>query len=189
MTRRWCLAVRHAFAVRAVIVPALALAALGSVTIAQPREASAAVPVSEQIECLALTIYFEARGESDLGKLAVGHVVMNRVSDPRFPGNVCDVVRQGGEDVLHRCQFSWWCDGQSDEPRQMKAWRKIQVLARRVFWQYSDDPTDGAMWYHADYVQPDWRTKFAAGPTIGQHIFYREPGEHASGRRQVAQEP
>src|SRR5438093_4776081 len=64
----------------------------------------------QEIDCLALTIYHEARGESERGKLAVGHVVMNRTRSALFPASVCDVVRQGGQQ-RDRCQFSWWCDG------------------------------------------------------------------------------
>jgi len=68
--------------------------------------ASADADDGQEIGCLALTIYHEARGESERGKLAVGHVVMNRTRSVLFPANVCDVVRQGGQQ-LHRCQFSW----------------------------------------------------------------------------------
>ena len=62
-------------------------------------------PASD-LDCLALNIYFEARGEPLQGKLAVGHVVINRVGDEKFPANVCQVVLQGGEAVRYRCQFS-----------------------------------------------------------------------------------
>ena len=53
--------------------------------------------VEEELHCLALNIYHEARGEPELGKFAVANVTMNRVNDARFPKTVCDVVRQGGE--------------------------------------------------------------------------------------------
>jgi spore germination cell wall hydrolase CwlJ-like protein len=68
---------------------------------------------SPELFCLAQNIYFEARGEPLLGKIAVGHVVLNRVADKRFPGHVCKVIQQGGNRRLHRCQFSWWCDGKA----------------------------------------------------------------------------
>lgn len=54
---------------------------------------------SSELDCLALNIYFEARGEPLQGKLAVGYVVINRVGDKEFPANVCQVVQQGGEAV------------------------------------------------------------------------------------------
>ena len=142
---------------------------------ASPAHASpdqAAGDVSEALECLALTIYFEARGEPLEGKLAVGHVVMNRALHPDFPQNVCKVVRQGGA-KRYRCQFTWWCDGRSDRPREAEAWEQSKALARQVFWETTADPTGGALWYHADYVRPAWQDKLSPGPKIGRHIFYR----------------
>lgn len=134
---------------------------------------------SDEIACLALNIYFEARGEPDEGKQAVGHVVMNRVASEHFPGTVCDVVRQGGELRRYRCQFTWWCDGRSDKPRNRRDWEISNEVALSVYWGRSEDPTDGALWYHADYVSPSWRHKFAEGPKIGRHIFYRQPDQEA----------
>ncbi len=130
-----------------------------------------AAPAGE-IECLALNIYFEARGEPEAGQLAVGHVVMNRVASARFPATVCGVIRQGGHLRRYRCQFSWWCDGRSDKPRNKRLWEKSAELALNVYWGRSVDPTEGALWYHADYVKPSWRKDFERGPKIGRHIFY-----------------
>jgi len=126
----------------------------------------------DDLHCLAQNIYFEARSEPKAGKLAVAHVVLNRVDSGRFPSSVCNVVRQGGEMVRHRCQFSWWCDGKSDQPRDRRAWRESVGLAKLVLGGRTDDPTAGALWYHADYVSPNWRHTFLQGPTIGRHIFY-----------------
>jgi len=128
-----------------------------------------------EVTCLALNIYFEARSEPTEGKLAVGHVVMNRVASERFPATACEVVREGGELRRNRCQFSWWCDGQSDTPRNRHEWERSNTLALEIYWGRSQDPTDGALWYHADYVKPHWRTSFVEGPKIGRHIFYWEP--------------
>jgi spore germination cell wall hydrolase CwlJ-like protein len=128
--------------------------------------------IQGELECLALTIYFEARGEPDDGKLAVGHVVMNRVADKSYPSTICQVVQQGGYKVRYRCQFSWWCDGRSDNPANEAAWKRSLALARSIYWGYSKDPTEGALLYHADYVKPHWRSAFVEGPKIGRHIFY-----------------
>ncbi|MCH8097548.1 MAG: cell wall hydrolase [Proteobacteria bacterium] len=146
----------------------------------------AAVEMPEEVKCLALTIYFESRGEPDAGKVAVGHVVMNRVNDPRFPGQVCKVVKQGGEWRRNRCQFSWWCDGRSDKPKDHRAWGLSKELANTIYAGMSEDPTDGALWYHADYVKPYWRNVFARGPKIGRHIFYRQTGDKARSYRLAA---
>lgn len=138
--------------------------------------------VREEINCLALNIYFEARSEPIAGKIAVGHVVMNRVADTRYPDKVCEVVKQGGEKPRNKCQFSWFCDGRSDRPVNVAAWKESLALARVVFWGYSQDPTQGALWYHADYVRPYWRRALERGPKIGRHVFYAAMGR-MSGRR------
>lgn len=134
--------------------------------------AGVTVDVTSEIECLALNIYFEARSEPMDGKIAVGHVVLNRVESKRYPDKICKVVKQGGPRPRNRCQFSWWCDGRSDRPRDLQAWKESQILARVVFWGYSEDPTGGALWYHADYTSPSWGRRLARGPMIGRHQFY-----------------
>lgn len=127
-----------------------------------------------EVHCLALNIYFEARSEPESGQRAVGHVVMNRVAHPTYPDSVCQVVRQGGEQKLHRCQFSWWCDGRSDKPVNKRAWDKSLRLAREIYLGMSEDTTNGALWYHATYVKPYWSDILRQGDKIGQHIFYLE---------------
>ena len=68
-----------------------------------------------QKHCLAEAMYFEARNQGWKGMLAVGVVIQNRVKDPRYPSDICSVVRQGkywqGHPVKHKCQFSYYCDG------------------------------------------------------------------------------
>jgi len=150
-------------------VSAQAVAALG---LDVPKRAPTEADPQEELNCLALNIYFEARNEPRKGQSAVAHVVMNRVADSRFPDTACKVVRQGGERVRHRCQFSWWCDGRSDRPRNRRVWERAQAMAQDVYWGRSEDPTQGALWYHADYVMPYWGRVFERGPKIGRHIFY-----------------
>ena len=130
---------------------------------------------SSDLDCMAMNIYHEARGEPELGRLAVGHVVMNRVNDPRFPGTVCGVIMQGGAKRTRGCQFSWWCDGRNDRPTDQRSWVDSHQLASRIFAGTTKDPTGGALWYHADYVKPSWRNQLKAGPKIGQHRFYLAP--------------
>ena len=136
-----------------------------------------------EIECLALNVYFEARGEGELGRHAVANVTMNRVFDEAFPNTVCDVVRQGAMDgrkaKRNLCQFSWWCDGRSDRPVDQRAWTDSLEIAQSVYWDRSRDPTDGALWFHAQYVDPEWATAFDRGPQIGKHLFYRRPDPDA----------
>lgn len=133
----------------------------------------------EELTCLAQNIYFEARSEPEDGKIAVAHVVMNRVTSRYFPDTVCGVVQDGTDEVLHRCQFSWYCDGKADEVVDQGAWEEATELASAVYWGRAEDPSGGALWYHADYVKPVWRKAFERGPTIGRHIFYSRKPEAA----------
>lgn len=153
------------------IVAGAALAALLAGPVAS-RAASADANDRQQIACLALTIYYEARGESERGRLAVGHVVMNRTRSALFPGNVCDVVREGGPQ-RHRCQFSWWCDGLSDRPKDQAALRESVALAEEIYRGCTRDPTAGALWYHSTAVKPSWSRSFGPGKRIERHVFYR----------------
>ena len=76
---------------------------------------------ADEVECLALNIYHEARNQPTAGKLAVAQVTLNRVKHDRFPNTICGVVYQGyylnNNPIKHKCQFSWWCDGKSDKPK------------------------------------------------------------------------
>ena len=129
---------------------------------------------SEELRCLALNIYFEARSEPLDGQLAVAGVTMNRVADKKFPNSICGVVKQTKSARLHRCQFSWWCDGKRDEPKEKLAWANAQQLARLYIAGVYDDPTKAAKWYHADYVKPGWAERLTRTAKIGRHIFYKE---------------
>lgn len=129
--------------------------------------------------CLAQNIYYEARGSSLADQAAVADVVLNRVNDERFPSTICEVVRQGkkhpnGQMKRHRCQFSWYCDGKSDRPRELDSWVKAQQLAYMML--YLGDfrgLTEGATHYHANYVTPKWSRDLQLVGRIGVHVFYR----------------
>ncbi|WP_462321016.1 cell wall hydrolase [Halochromatium sp.] len=128
--------------------------------------------IDEDLHCLALNIYHEARSEPLTGQIAVAQVTLNRVASEAFPESVCDVVKQGGQ-KRNRCQFSWWCDGKSDHPTEEKAWRKSLDLGRQILAEQSPDPTNGALYYHATYVSPKWSRSFQRTAQIGRHLFYR----------------
>ena len=131
--------------------------------------------------CLALNTYHEAKNQSMIGQVATAQVVMNRVADSRYPNTVCEVVKQGpkykGSDVpvRHKCQFSWFCDGKSDEPKKdSKEWFKAQDYARIVLsGRIALDVTEGATHYHATYVRPSWAKTKTRTTRIEKHIFYR----------------
>ncbi len=125
-----------------------------------------------QVRCVAQNIYFEARGESLVGQVAVGQVVMNRVYDVRWPSSPCAVVKQ--RKSRRRCQFSWYCDGKSDRPLNMKSWEQAHMIAKAIYFgDLQDDQTYGAKFYHSLAVSPRWAMHCNITVTIGNHIFYR----------------
>lgn len=125
----------------------------------------------KQVDCLADNIYHEAGYEPDQGKIAVALVTMNRVSDPRYPKDICSVVKQK---VNYTCQFTWFClDKQTN--RQKTAYEQSREIALHVYANYEKikDFTSGALFYHADYVNPRWQG-LEKTAVIGRHIFYKE---------------
>ena len=121
--------------------------------------------------CLALSIYWEARGEDRRGMIAVGWTILNRVQSEHFPSSPCDVVRQGGE--VPPCQFSWWCDGKSDRPRDRDSWTTALLISAELLVNPPPDPTGGALFYHSTDINKPWRRKRIRTARIGAHVFYR----------------
>ena len=146
----------------------------------------------KQHECLAKNIYFEARNEPFVGQFAVALVTLNRVHDSAFPNTICEVVYEGihtasGFPKKHRCQFSWWCDGQKDIiwatymsgeviPENMTAWRdSIHVALFIMNGDYKMDPTDGAVFYYNPHIaNPSWGAVYSETAMIGNHRFMKD---------------
>lgn len=132
----------------------------------------------EDVDWLAKAIYFEARGESLANMLAVGLVVMNRVNDGRYPGNIRGVVTQSkldkkGNAVQNQCQFSWYCDGKPDVPKPDRYWEKAKEAAQAILNGNVYDFTDGATHFHNGKASPNWG--FPQVAKIDNHTFYRRP--------------
>ncbi|MCX2723747.1 cell wall hydrolase [Roseibium salinum] len=123
--------------------------------------------------CLAEAIYFEARGESEEGQVAVAQVVLNRVKNPSYPDSICGVVYQNRH-KRNRCQFSFACDGIKDRIASPVAWKTAQRLALEVLdgKQYLK-MVDASTHYHATYVSPRWARSMAKRGQVGEHIFYK----------------
>ena len=136
-----------------------------------------------QTTCLAQNIYFEAGNQPFSGKLAVANVVLNRVKSPQFPDTICEVVKQTkkykeswrtGElvPVRGKCQFSWFCDGRPDEPKDsvtlLESFRIADIAMSNEI-----DVTNGALFYHADYSDPYWSDHLERLVQIETHIFYK----------------
>ena len=124
-----------------------------------------------QAPCLALAMYWEAKAEGRDGMRAVGHVVLNRTEDERFPDSPCAVVYEGGED--RGCQFSWYCDGRSDDPTETKNWQTAQAIAQELLSDQLPDTTRGSLFFHARRLKTPWRVPRKQTVTVGNHVFYR----------------
>jgi spore germination cell wall hydrolase CwlJ-like protein len=132
--------------------------------------------------CLAKNIYFESGNQPLAGKIAVAQVVLNRMEHKSYPKDVCGVVYDAkwrtdwrGKEVPVRnmCQFSWFCDGKSDEPLDTKTWELSLEVAYDVLWRHYPDITEGATHYHTLYVDPYWSSSLNETVTITDHIFYK----------------
>jgi len=123
--------------------------------------------------CLSTAIYFEARGESYRGQVAVAQVVLNRVKDHRYPETICGVVFQN-QNRRNACQFSFACDGIPEVVNEPKPWEQAEDIARRVLdgELYLTEVGD-ATHYHASYVRPAWAPRMQKVTQIGLHVFYK----------------
>ncbi|MCS6759814.1 MAG: cell wall hydrolase [Candidatus Devosia euplotis] len=127
----------------------------------------------KELWCLSTAIYFEARGESYRGQVAVAQVALNRVKDRRYPNTICGVVFQS-QTKRNACQFSFACDGIPESVNDSKSWAQAENIARRF--------TDGELYltevadathYHATYVRPTWAPRMTKVTQIGLHAFYK----------------
>ncbi|MEZ5744627.1 MAG: cell wall hydrolase [Sphingomonadaceae bacterium] len=121
--------------------------------------------LSRDMHCLAGAIYFESRGESLAGQLAVGRVIVERADSGRFPNSYCGVVYQ-------RSQFSF-VRGKSmpSIKKGSQAWKNAVAMAQIAHHGSWDSPAEGALFFHATYVSPNWRlTRLAR---VDKHVFYR----------------
>lgn len=142
--------------------------------------------MTQDTYCMALNIYHESRSENLAGKFAVADVVMNRVNDRRYPDNICGVIYdaelkpswKNPDDLVpvrNRCQFSWYCDGKSDEPTETDAWNESILVAYQLIYEgRMEGLTEGATHYHTVYIEPYWARSLDLVGHIGSHIFYRE---------------
>ena len=111
------------------------------------------------VALLARLISAEARGEPYEGQVAVGAVVMNRISHPSFPGTLSGVIYQNGA-------FSCLYDGQFDQPVADSAYRAARDAMNG--W----DPTGGAIYYfNPNTATNGWIWSRPLLTQIGKHRF------------------
>jgi len=128
----------------------------------------------QQGECLANALYYEARGESRAGQMAIAEVVYNRMRSGYYPRTICGIVYEGAR-LRTGCQFSFTCDGEMLRPKSPVPWRRAERLALQIVTGLVKlgDTTMDATSYHATEVQPVWSGTMERTVQIGNHIFYR----------------
>lgn len=137
-----------------------AYATLAAAVAAQPLEVDDA-----ELNCLAIGVYYESKGEPLEGQLAVAEVILNRAQSGRFASTVCGVLKQRG-------QFSFVRGGQLPQPPESaRAWKTALAVARVARGDIWDSKVSNALYFHARYVSPGWRR--ARVGSVGNHIFYR----------------
>lgn len=145
-----------------------------------PKYSHLTEDVKKEMDCLTNNIYFESLSEPVAGKVAVAFVTLNRVKSEDFPNSICSVVTQ----KTHKnkvCQFSWYCMDKFKRQysrhlltkEKSPAYNEIMDIAIYVYANYEKmkDPTNGSLYYHADYVNPRWKN-VKKETVIGRHIFY-----------------
>lgn len=112
--------------------------------------------------CLALNIYFEARGEPIDGQLLVAETTINRAIER--DQSICEAVWDDD-------QFSWTSDGRSDTPRDAEAYALATQLAQQALG--GDHLHSGVDHYHEISINPPWAKNLQRLGRYGNHIFYR----------------
>jgi len=185
-------------ALSAVVISTTLLSGTAKTTTYVPVDDATIMPVDGldvSAHCLALNVYHEARDQGTAGLFGVTAVVLNRVNDKRFPNTICEVVYQGPTreswktkkykdldpeeriyyPIKNKCQFSWYCDGKNDTPHNKEKYQEVLDLVKVILYNELPfvDITDGALFYHADYVTPGWAKTKQRTIEIEDHIFYR----------------
>ncbi len=156
------------------VVPFVALGLIFRFAYTDRLELEAEQQRYADLTCLARNIYFEARGESVAGQLAVAEVTMNRVASKRFPDTVCSVVHEQRWDAIRKRNvgaFSWTEFDTMPKPKG-KPWQRATMLAVSAYDSEETPQVPGALFYHAERITPRWSRTKKLVAEIGRHKFY-----------------
>ncbi len=129
----------------------------------------------QNLACLARNVYFEARGEPPAGQYAVAEVTMNRKASGRYSDTVCGVVYQKNWDPIRKRYvgaFSWTEFDTAPTPTG-EGWQQAWKVAEAVYYGREAPVLDGALFFHATYIRPDWAKDKQQVARIGGHVFYK----------------
>ena len=126
------------------------------------------------LTCLALNIYHEGRGESELGKKIIAQTTLNRANQEH--SNVCSEVMKPG-------QFSWtrnFVSGRTlrpaGKPKEQESWETCQIIARKALNGSLDVPNKyrKVTHFHSPSVHPSWTVNKISLGRVDGHIYYKE---------------
>lgn len=152
----------------------------------QPASLRVAENTTRESKCLAQAVYYEARGESLEGQMAVAEVVVNRTRSGIYPNTNCGVIYQGA-DRSTGCQFTFTCDGSLDRAPRGASWQQSEMIAAQVMMGIAHPVTHHATHYHTNEVAPIWSASLKETTRIGAHIFYRFKTRSEKHAQQIAQ--
>ncbi|WP_177200102.1 cell wall hydrolase [Sphingomonas rubra] len=132
---------------------------LSPTTAAAPEEEPRLDP--REIECIAKVIRHEAANQPIAGQVAVAQVILERMTDGRFPTTACGVVNQRGQ---------FFNVDSYDPPRNDTRWAVAHRVATEALGGDGDSAADGALFFHSAGAPMPGRTRVAR---IADHIFYR----------------
>jgi len=130
---------------------------------------------AQNLTCLARNVYFEARGEPAAGQYAVAEVTMNRKASGIYPRTVCGVVYEQNWDPIRKRYvgaFSWTEFRELPEPSG-EEWQRAWKAAEAVYYGRRPPALQGALYFHATSIEPNWAKDKQPVARIGRHIFYR----------------
>ncbi|GAB6137603.1 cell wall hydrolase [Halanaerobaculum tunisiense] len=114
----------------------------------------------QEIDLLARLIHGEARGESYIGQVAVGAVILNRVISSYFPDTIKKVIYQPN-------QFTPVANGQIKLSADETAYQAAKAVLQ------GKDPTRGAQYFYNPQTARDmwWFKTREVIVEIGNHVF------------------
>lgn len=120
--------------------------------------------IMSTVACLAITIYLEARGEPERGKIAVGLVVLNRAKEASV--KPCDVIKVPG-------QFSWYRGTNSlkIKAKDQAGWNASVKAAQDAVLLHPFDTTNVTFFHHKS-LRPKWTRNLTQVAIYGGHKFY-----------------
>ena len=116
-----------------------------------------------EIHCMALNIYHEARGSIYKDKIAVAWVTKNRSTN--YNKSICSVVYE-------KNQFSWTKKSHGF-PKEIIEWEESKKLANQVLANNIGDITNGATYFVDLSIHYHWMNKAKNKIIIGNHLFFK----------------